>query len=146
MSAELAETATAAEVVEPLNRQDAEKLDRRIRRLADASGKQLASLGDLLAQAQAGSIHEALEYPSFSDYVMDACAPLRTALKGVERRELVAYLNNKGMSERAIAEAVDVSKTTVHRDLEGGPNGPPEKVVPETTGRDKKTYPRRPPL
>jgi len=77
---------------------------------------------------------------------MDACAPLRTALKGVERRELVAYLNNKGMSERAIAEAVDVSKTTVHRDLEGGPNGPPEKVVPETTGRDKKTYPRRPPL
>lgn len=121
MSAELAETATAAEVVEPLNREDAEKLDRRIRRMAvDTKGK-LDTLGALVADAKAGRIHEVLDgYPSWTAYLVDALGELCSGQGNETRRELVAYLYDVGMSERAIAVATGASKTTVHRDLEVG--------------------------
>ncbi len=38
----------------------------------------------------------------------------------------MCYLAGEGMSERAIAQAAGVSKSTVHRDLTGGPDGPRE--------------------
>jgi hypothetical protein len=118
MSAQLAETATAAEVVEPLNRDDAAKLDRRIRNLAGATKGQLDSLGALVAKARAGRIHEALDYPSWSAYLGDALRELCSGEGSEVRRELVAYLYDAGMPQRAIAVATGVNQSTVSRDLE----------------------------
>lgn len=47
-----------------------------------------------------------------------------------QRREVVADLREQGHSERAIAGAVGVGRTTVQRDLARGPGGPP--VTPVT--------------
>ena len=143
MSAELAETATAAEVVEPLNREDAEKLDQRIRRMAGDTKGKLDTLGALVADAEAGRIHEVLDgYPSWTAYLVDALGELCSG-QGIEtRRELVAYLYDVGMSERAIAAVTGASKTTVHRDLESAEsqvvhNGPPDAGdEPETVATD----------
>ena len=141
MSAELAET-VAAEVVEPMNREDAAKLDGRIRRMAKESKRHLDTLATLVDQAKAGRIHEALEYPSWTAYLADALSELCSG-QGIEtRRELVAYLYDIGMSERAIAAATGASKTTVHRDLESAEsqvvhNGPPDAGdEPETVTTD----------
>lgn len=143
MSAELAETATAAEVVEPLNREDAEKLDRRIRRMAGDTKRKLDTLGALVADAKAGRIHEVLDgYPSWTAYLADALSELCSGQGIQTRRELVAYLYDTGMSERAIAAATGASKTTVHRDLESAEsqvvhNGPPDAGdEPETVATD----------
>lgn len=59
-----------------------------------------------------------------------------------ERRGRAVGLRKEGMSERAIADELNISKTTVHNDLEeankaGGQVGPPETV----TGIDGKEYP-----
>ena len=119
MSAELAETAAAAEVVEPLNREDAEKLDRRIRRMAGDTKGKLDTLGALVADGKAGCIHEVLDgYPSWTAYLADALSELCSG-QGIEvRRELVAYLYDTGMPQRAIAAATGVNQSTVSRDLE----------------------------
>lgn len=138
MSAELAET-VAAEVVEPLNREDAEKLDGRIRRMAKESKRHLDTLATLVDQAKVGRIHEALEYPSWTAYLADALSELCGG-QGIEtRRELVAYLYDVGMSERAIAAATGASKTTVHRDLGSAEsqvvhNGPPDAADESEAG------------
>jgi hypothetical protein len=132
VSAELAETAAAAEVVEPMNREDAEKLDGRIRRMAGDTKGKLDTLGALVADAKAGRIHEVLDgYPSWTAYVADALGELCSGQGIQTRRELVAYLYDIGMSERAIAAATGASKTTVHRDLGSAKsqvvhNGPPD--------------------
>lgn len=130
MSGELVETVAAQVVAPTMGREDAEKLDRRIRNLAGATKGQLDSLGALVAGAKAGRIHEALDYPSWTAYVGDALRELCSG-EGIEiRRELGAYLYDAGMSQRAIAAATGASKTTVHRDLEFAKsevvhNGPP---------------------
>ena len=139
MSAELTETATAAEVVEPLNREDAEKLDGRIRRMAKESKRHLDTLATLVDQAKAGRIHEALEYPSWTAYLADALSELCSGQGAQTRRALVAYLYDTGMSERAIAAATGASKTTVHRDLGSAEsqvvhNGPPDAADESEAG------------
>ena len=117
MSTTLVQSAVAEVVVPPMSREDAEKLDRRIRNLAGAARNQLDSLGALVAKAKTGRIHEALEYPSWTAYLGDALQDLCSG-EGIEvRREIVVYLHDAGMSERAIAAATKTSQPTVHRDL-----------------------------
>lgn len=55
-----------------------------------------------------------------------------------QRQQLVADLRAQGFSTRAIAGAVGVSSTTVHRDLSGVTDVTPEPVA--VTGLDGKTY------
>ncbi len=52
----------------------------------------------------------------------------RCALPAMERRDLVAWLSGQGMSTRAIAPIVGVSKDTVHRDIAGVSNETPAPV------------------
>ena len=149
----------AAEVLVPLTRDAAEKLDGRIRRLAKQAGDQLVQVGRLLDEAQAGLVHEALGFASWTAYVADALGGT-LSLSGEARQAMVQLMAGEGMSERAIADATGASKTTVHRDLEevvhNGPpepdpevvhHGPPESDTaagpPEpatVTGLDGKTY------
>lgn len=157
MSAELAETATTAEVVELLNREDAEKLDRRIRRMAGDTKGKMDTLSGLVADAKGGRIHEVLGYPSWTAYVADALGELCSGAGIETRRELVTYLYGEGMSQRAIAAATGVPKSTVAEDITKVPeNRTPDEsdvvveaqVVEEgsekTTGLDGKTYQRKP--
>jgi hypothetical protein len=104
MSAELVEAATPVEVVTPpMRREDAEKLDRRIRRMAGDTKGKLDTLGALVADAKAGRIHQVLGYPSWTAYLADALSELCSGQGIQTRRDLVAYLYDTGMSQRAIA-------------------------------------------
>src|SRR5690606_36743982 len=48
-----------------------------------------------------------------------------------ERKQAVLELAEEGHSQREIAEVLGVGKTTVDRDLDTGPNGPPGQLVNE---------------
>lgn len=104
------------EVLVPLGRSEAEKLDGRIRRLARQAGDQLVQVGRLLDEARSGRIHEALGLPSWTAYVADAVGG-QLQLSGDARQAMVALMSGEGMSVRAIAAATGVSKSTVDRDL-----------------------------
>ncbi|MCX2934040.1 helix-turn-helix domain containing protein [Mycobacterium sp. CVI_P3] len=73
-------------------------------------------LYDLVEQAKAGQIHLALGYASWTAYVADACK-IEIKIDRDKRRELVGWLSDEGMSQRAIAATLGVSKNTVTTDL-----------------------------
>lgn len=131
-----------AEVLVPLDRPAAEKLDGRIRRLAKQAGDQLVQVGKLLDEARLGRIHEALGFSSWTAYVSDTLGG-QLQLSGEARVAMVALMAGEGMSLRAIAAATGVSKSTVDRDLsqlshdgtDGGADDP-ESTVPQ---RDSST-------
>lgn len=105
-----------AEVLVPLDRAQAEKLDGRIRRLAKQAGDQLVQVGRLLDEAKAGRIHEALGFASWTAYVADSLGGT-LQLSGAARQAMVELMAGEGMSVRAIASATGVSKSTVSNDL-----------------------------
>lgn len=142
MNAEL-ETLTA-EVVPPLDTAAAQRLDGRIRLMANATAENLTKLADLIAEAKAGQIHTALGFPSWTAYLADALSKLHMALTTDTRRELVGRLADEGMSERAIAAAVGVSQPTVHRDVEVIHDESPRSRLTLVTGMDGKVYPPKP--
>jgi hypothetical protein len=129
-----------AEVVEPIDRSDAERLDMRIRLLVGAINDNLAKLYELVEQAKAGEIHKVLGYPSWTAYVADVFS-VQVRLDRQQRRELVGYLSGESMSQRAIADVVGADQATVSRDLrardaDASPE-PDEPVFVEfTDGRD----------
>lgn len=99
-----------------LSRGDAARLDRRIRLLVGSIADNVAKLYDLVEQAKAGQIHAALQYPSWTAYVADALK-VDVRLDRDQRRELVGWLSDQGMSQRAIASVVGASIGTVNADL-----------------------------
>ena len=107
-----------------LDRASAERLDRRIRLMAGSIADSLSKLYDLVGQAKAGQIHVALGFPSWTAYVADACK-VEIRVDRNQRRELVGWLAGEGMSQRAIAATVGISKNTVTNDLsQTGTPGP----------------------
>lgn len=145
-------------VVARVDGTDASRLDKRIRLLVGTINDNFAKLVDLVGEARRDEIHKCLGYPSWTAYVADVFT-VTTRLDQPHRRELVGYLSGEGMSQRAIADAVGVSKNTVTSDLRevsqsGTPQykyihddfGAPEWTpAPVTTGLDDKTYQRKPP-
>ena len=141
------QTIELTEVLVPLDRPAAERLDSRIRLIAGQFIADWAKLCTLVEQAKAGQIHVTLGYPSWTAYVADVSGQMKVTPE--IRPEAVELLASAGMSTRAIAAVTGVSKTTVVRDLSGGPNGPPEGdgaagERPPITGLDGKTYPNKP--
>jgi hypothetical protein len=104
-----------AEVVS-VSRAEAERLDKRIRLLTEAVNNNLVKLYELVELAKVGEIHVVLGFPSWTAYIADVFGG-QVRLDREQRRELVGYLSGEGMSTRAIAETVDVSKNTVTSDL-----------------------------
>lgn len=121
-------------------RAEAERLDKRIRLLVGSISDNLTKLYGLVEEAKQGQIHAVLGFPSWTAYVSDAFQ-IESALPRDRRRELVAYLSGEGMSQRAIADMVNVAADTVNRDLAGVRNRTP---ATPTTGLDGKTYQRKP--
>ncbi|MGH3556425.1 winged helix-turn-helix domain-containing protein [Mycobacterium sp.] len=161
------------EVLIPLDRPAAEKLDGRIRRMAGATREHFEKVGRLLDDARAGQVHDVLGFPSWPTYVADALGG-NLQLSGDSRREIVALMSDAGMSVRGISAATGVPKSTVADDVAkvslaeqvsenrtpdpdaDGRIGPAPDPVdpfganvdddpePPTTGTDGKTYPRKP--
>lgn len=100
-----------------LTKREAKALDKKIRTASDKLSTTSENLLDLLEQAAAGQIHEALELPSWTAWFKDA---VQINVSNVEhRKELAKLMAGKGMSQRAIAGSLGVSQMTVSRDVEG---------------------------
>jgi hypothetical protein len=114
-----------------LSQAEAKRLDKQIRTQTDKLNNTAAFLFDLLAQAAEGQIHLALGYNSISDYFTDAVdiAPSDAA----ERKFMAAMMSGKGLSQRAIAAALNVGVGTVNRDLSDVEKG-------ETVSTDGRTF------
>ncbi len=151
----------SAEVLVPLSTADAQRLDKRIRRMAQTTRDNFERVGRLLDEAKQGQVHETLGYKSWSAYVADAIGG-QIQLSSDARAAMVQMLAGEGMSVRAIAAAAGVSKSTVSNDLNRVSNHwtPEEDSAasgvqeadssgkqpdPPVTGLDGKTYtkPRR---
>lgn len=122
----------------PLDQAEAVRLDEQIQAMADEAGEHLDHLAQLLAEAKAGQIHQALKFESWTAYLVDRLKPITKALDAYDRRALIGDLYEAGMSVRAIAEAVGTSKSTVARQVSQSGTG-----EGETTGLDGNTYKRR---
>lgn len=116
------------------------QLDEQIQKLADQAAQHLDYLFDLLTEAQAGQIHQALGFPSWTAYLADRLKPITKALDSEDRRALVMQLYESGMSVRVIAEAVGTSKSTVQRQVSQAGTG--DHSATSTVGLDGKSYGR----
>ena len=139
-------TGTDAEVVTPMDRAAAERLDKRIRLMGSTMRENLVKIEALLIEAKAGQIHLTLGYKSWTGYLADALGG-RMEMNTETRRAVVELLAGEGMSQRAIAGAVGVSQKTVDRDLdqvsqddspEPATGDKPDKV----TGLDGRVHPK----
>jgi hypothetical protein len=91
------------EVIEPLDRAAAERLDKRMRLLVGTINDNIAKLHDLVQEAKRANIHATLGYPSWTAYLADVFT-VDVRLEREQRCELVGYLSGEGMSNRAIAD------------------------------------------
>jgi hypothetical protein len=116
------------EVLVPLDLASAERLDKRLRLMAQTTRENLEKVARLLDEAKTGRVHEVLGFKSWTAYVADALGG-QLELSADSRHAMVQLMAGEGMSERAIAQATGTSKTTVHRDLsQVVHNGPPEST------------------
>lgn len=136
----------------------AERLDTKLRALARALDWNWGAIVSVIAEAKAREIHKGLGFKSWPEYIADVAGKeMPNVSRSVEqRRQVVALLAGEGMSQRAIADTVGVSQSTVRDDFaEVSRNYSPEPVdldeqmrldvTPEpatVTGRDGKTYPK----
>ena len=159
-----------AEVVPAITLDDAVALDREIRDRVASVNDEMLGLQELIDEAKSVDLHTPLGFASWTAYVADVFT-ITNELGREQRRELVGYLAGEGMSNRAIAQAVGVTHTTVRRDREAASqvehHVPPDRPTitvdrtvidsatgeviseappaPQVTGLDGKTYtPPRP--
>ena len=140
---ELYDATDLAEVAAPqkLSEKEAKALDKKIRAASDKLSTQTESLLNLLEQAAAGSIHEALGMSSWTAWFMDAVQI--TISDRFERKELAKMMSGKGMSQRSIAGVLGVAQKTIDRDLEGEEVADGETVVSlDGAERPKKGKPK----
>lgn len=122
-------------------------LDGQIQAVAGKTGEHLDYLSALLLEAKAGEIHKLLGFPSWTAYLIERLRPIAVALNVQDRRTLVDQLHRHGMSVRAVAEAVGMSRSTVWRQVSQCVTGAEpcngEGVEESITGLDGKGYHRR---
>lgn len=111
------DSATNAETVTTA---DAERLTTRIQLRLGTIADNVESVMPLIEQAKNGNVHEVLGYRSWTEYVSDRFGGTLARIGKAERVPIVELLSGQGMSTRAIATVVGVSKDTVSRDLRPG--------------------------
>lgn len=105
------------ELIEPLDRAEAERLTTRIRLRLDTIADNYVAVMPLIREAIERRAFAALGYTGVSQYVSE-CFGDALAHLGVEvRREVVRELTAAGMSTRAIAPVVGVTRQMVSKDL-----------------------------
>ena len=127
-----------------LTERQAQALDKKIQAACtrvteslDAAKNNFDTLVKLLEEAAGGQIHVAFGLKSWTAYVKEHVRI--TAPDPGERIVLVAYMSEKGLSQRAIADVLDVSKKTVQDDQSKVDTDYP----PDVTGLDGKRQPRK---
>lgn len=98
---------------------DARRLTERIRLVAVTVSDNLDKLKSLVVEAREGNVHIVLGYASWTAYLADVLGQTPLRLERDVRQELVAELSAQGMSTRAIAPIVGVSREQVRIDVAG---------------------------
>jgi transposase len=122
-----------------LDVEHAKALTERIRLTAQTTRERLQRLAELVEQARAGEVADVLGYASWTAYLADVLGG-QMRLDGADRRELVGYLTDQGMSTRAIAPIVGASPKTVARDVAATRVSGDTPEAAAVTGRDGKVY------
>lgn len=103
-----------------LTAEDAQRLVTKIELRLDTIADNIEAVLPLIEQAKDGNAHEALGYRSWPEFVAEKFGGRLARLGRAERMPLVQLLAEQGMSTRAIAPIVGVSKDTVSRDIRAG--------------------------
>lgn len=114
--------------LEPMARDEAERITERIRVALDRVSQSWADLGDRITEAYQRRADLALGYESWFAYAEAELKP-STGLAAEVRRQLVGMLSQAGMSTRAIAPTVGVTHKTVVKDTQVVPEVPPADPV-----------------
>lgn len=105
------------EIVEPLDRTEAERLTTRIRLRLDTIADNYVAVMPLIREAIERQAWQVLGYSGVSEYVSECFGDALSQLSTGVRREVVSELAASGMSTRAIAPVVGVHFDTVARDI-----------------------------
>src|SRR5690625_4763338 len=98
---------------------EARRLTERIRVTAHTYAEAREKLIGYVEEAKAGNAHLALGYRSWTEYLSEVLGEEPMRLARDERREVVQLLASEGMSTRAIAFIVGVSREAVRLDMAG---------------------------
>lgn len=112
---------------------DVEAAQRRVERMrfhATTMNESAQSLLKVMYQARELEDHVTLSYQSWPAFLVDVFGNEPLRLTREARREVVAEMSNAGMSTRAIAPLVGVSKSQVAADIEVSTSG---QVPPDVT-------------
>jgi len=93
-----------------------QRIDLRLTTIADNTDAVIP----MIKEARNGNAHQALGYRSWTEYVTERFGGTLARLGKADRLPFVELLAEQGMSTRAIAGVVGVSKDTVSRDLRAG--------------------------
>lgn len=104
---------------------EARRLTERIRVTAHTYAEAREKLIGYVEEAKAGNAHLALGYRSWTEYLSEVLGEEPMRLARDERREVVQLLSSEGMSTRAIAPIVGVSREAVRLDMAGDKKLPP---------------------
>ncbi|PJM79978.1 hypothetical protein [Bifidobacterium scaligerum] len=117
-----------------INEGEARRITERICILLDTTASQLDRLASLVNEAYRKRVDKALGYTSWGEYAEHEFATHTVNLTAPIRRELVGRLSEAGMSTRAIAPAINVSKSTVADDIQLSRNRTVEnQAIPSAT-------------
>jgi transposase-like protein len=141
------------EVIKMVSEQEAQRLTSRIKLVIESIDTSYEKLLDLIGEAQNSNTWQLMGFPSWVAYLASLFDGRQVALPREDRKALTTLLSEQGMSVRAIAPIVGVSKATVQRDYAGVSHGTPqpaqqvaavEPATATTASLDGKTYPRTP--
>jgi hypothetical protein len=129
---------------EPLTEEQAGQLTEAIRFLIDKVVKDVDALRSAIRNAYQHRIWEApgYKYEDWAAYAEAELSPAKLKLDPEQRKRVVCLLYEDGLSHRAIAISLGLSKGTVGRDLAGAPNGARGNFPGRTDGTDGKQYAR----
>jgi transposase-like protein len=117
---------------------EARSLDTSLRSEARAIARSMIELKSLIEAARERQIHSLLGFTSWTAYIADVVGEEMDVLPRDDRQQIVALMSGEGMSQRAIAEALNVSQSTIRDDVSRN-YSPGTGTV---TGLDGKQYPK----
>ncbi len=103
-----------------LSETEAARLTQRIELRLSTIADNTEAVIPMIEEARTGGAHEALGFPSWTAYVSDKFGGALARLGKADRLPFVELMADQGLSTRAIATVVGVSKDTVSRDLRAG--------------------------
>ena len=127
----------------------AQRIDSSLRARTRRYAGAMADWRPLIEEARDKGIYKVLGFPSWPAYIADVVHAHMTTLLPADRQQVVEVLSREGMSQRAIAEALDVNQATISQDQKQLMHDASVEDLPETaTGLDGKQRrrPAKPPV